>query len=258
LAKARGNYQQLQQVFVNLVNNATDAMSGQAGPKTIRITAVEKNDMIRAEVADSGPGIPEGVRDRLFEPFFTTKGEGRGTGLGLAVCKQIADEHGGRLGFRTQVGYGTTFFLELPVAKDDAKDGESSAPPPPPVKDKTVLVVDDEPDVLSFLSKVILAEGDKVYKAESLREAATMAANTKFDLVVADIRLGEGTGINLYENWELWSTRPRPPFLFITGDVVNPTLAHEIETKGLKLLHKPIDIASFQLAVRGLLTFPKK
>lgn len=257
LAKAKGNFQQLQQVLVNLINNATDAMSNQAGPKTIKITAVEKNGLVRVEVADSGPGIPEHARERLFEPFFTTKGEGRGTGLGLAVCKQILEEHGGRMGFRTQLGYGTTFFIELPAAGEDATVESDVAPKKPPVKDKNILVVDDEPDVLSFLTKVLLAEGDKVYKAKSLQEASDQLMGTKFDLVVADIRLGEGTGINLYENWALWSKHPRPPFLFITGDVVNPTLAHEIESKGLSLLHKPIDVSSFQTAIRGLLTVPK-
>ncbi len=254
LPKVWGNFQQVQQVLVNLINNATDAMSGQSGPKTIKISAAEKEDFLRVEVSDSGPGIPETVRARLFEPFFTTKGEGRGTGLGLAVCKQIVEDHGGRMGFRTQVGYGTTFFIEMPISRDDAKGDAFAAPPPPPVKDKMILVVDDEPDVLSFLTKVILAEGDRVEKAESLQEAALRAAESPFDLVVADIRLGEGTGINLFENWGLWSRHPRPPFLFITGDVVNTTLAHEIETKGLRLLHKPIDVSSFQSAVRGLLT----
>jgi CheY-like chemotaxis protein len=209
-------------------------------------------------VADSGPGIPESVRERLFEPFFTTKGEGRGTGLGLAVCRQILEDHGGKIGFKTQEGYGTTFFLEIPVSREEEKDGGSVSPILPNIKDKAVLVVDDEPDVLSFLSKVILADGDKVEKAESLLEAKDRISSTGFDLVVADIRLGEGTGINLYENWHLWSRQPRPAFLFITGDVVNQSLAAEIERKGLRLLHKPIDLASFQLAVRGLLSVPPR
>jgi two-component system NtrC family sensor kinase len=254
LPKAWGNFQQVQQVLINLINNATDAMAGQTGPKMIRIAAAEREGMIRVEVADSGPGIPEAARGRLFEPFFTTKGEGRGTGLGLAVCKQIIEDHGGRMGFRTQLGQGTTFFFELPVSREELQADALAAPATPPVRDKAVLVVDDEPDVLSFLTKVLLAEGDRVDMAASLREAAERIATVRFDLVVADIRLGEGTGIHLFENWAEWSHHPRPPFLFITGDVVNQALAHEIETKGLRILHKPLDVSSLQTAVRGLLT----
>jgi len=253
LPKGWGNFQQIQQVLINLINNATDAMAGQTTPKMIRIAAAERDGMIRVEVADSGPGIPESVRGRLFEPFFTTKGEGRGTGLGLAVCKQIIEDHGGRMGFRTQLGQGTTFFFELPVSREGIQADALAAPPAPPVRDKAVLVVDDEPDVLSFLAKVLLAEGDRVDMAASLQEAAERIASVRFDLVVADIRLGEGTGIHLFENWAEWSKHPRPPFLFITGDVVNTALAHEVETKGLRILHKPLDISSLQTAVRGLL-----
>jgi two-component system NtrC family sensor kinase len=257
LPEAWGNFQQLQQVLVNLVNNATDAMSGQAGVKTIAISARKDGDMVRVEVVDSGPGIPESVRMRLFEPFFTTKGEGRGTGLGLAVCRQIVEDHGGRMGFRTQVGVGTTFYIDLPAARAEDKEDGVKPPAPPPVKGKTILVVDDEPDVLSFLSKVLEGEGDQVEKASSFRDATVLAAGTKFDLVIADIRLGEGTGLGLFEGWSLWTRSPRPPFLFITGDVVNSILSQEVEGKGLQILHKPIDVSSFQVAVRSLLLLPR-
>jgi PAS domain S-box-containing protein len=252
--RARGNFQQIQQVFVNLINNACDAMSGWAGPKTLKISATESKDMVRVEVADSGPGVPESAKDRLFEPFFTTKPEGRGTGLGLAVCRQIMEDHGGHIGFNSQVGYGTTFWFDLPIAREEKNASPAQPPALPPVRDKAVLVVDDEPDVLSFLQKVVEAEGDQVEFAASLKEAADKAGRHSYDLVVADIRLGEGTGINLYENWSLWSSYPRPAFLFVTGDVINPTLAQEIEKKGLPLTHKPIDLNSFQFAIRSILT----
>ncbi len=253
LPMVRGNFQQIQQIFVNLINNACDAMSTWAGPKRLKVTAQEGDGFLRLEFADSGPGIPESVREHLFEPFFTTKAEGRGTGLGLAICRQIMEDHGGQIDFRTEVGYGTTFWFELPLMEEGMGYAKSQPPSLPPVRDKNVLLVDDEPDVLSFLQKVVEAEGDRVDFAVSLQEASVKASKGAFDLVIADIRLDEGTGINLFENWDLWSNKPRPEFLFLTGDVINATLAQEIEKKGLRLLHKPIDLSSFQNALRSLL-----
>ncbi|MBI4397104.1 MAG: PAS domain S-box protein [Elusimicrobia bacterium] len=252
LPSVKGNFQQLQQVVVNLINNACDAMSAVSGTKRLRIDASETGGVCRLEIHDSGPGIPEGICGRVFEPFFTTKGEGRGTGLGLAVCRQIIEEHGGRIGFRSQPGAGTAFWFDLPASVKE-EVSQRPEPAPPPVRNRSILLVDDEPDVLSFLLKVLHAEGDWTDTASSLMEAALKASEKAYDLVVTDIRLGEGTGINLYDNWTLWSPHTRPAFLFVTGDVIDPLLAQEIEKRDLPILHKPVDIASFQRAVRTLL-----
>lgn len=257
LPRALGNLQQVQQVFVNLINNACDAMSTNAGKKSIRVSAWElPNSMIRVEVADNGPGVPESVRDRLFEPFFTTKPEGRGTGLGLPVCRQIVEDHGGKMGFTTVMDQGTTFWFELPISREEAAPAGGPAPMLPVVRGKSILLVDDEPDVLGFLSKVIHAEGNRLEVASSLKDAITQAAKNVFDLVVTDVRLGEGTGFSLYENWSLWSNHPRPSFLFMTGDVLNGAMVGDIEARGLHLLHKPIDLATFQRSIRGALAPP--
>jgi two-component system NtrC family sensor kinase len=249
--RVHGNFQQLQQIFVNLINNACDAMATAPGPKNIKISASEKTTgLLHVELADSGPGIPDAVKTRLFEPFFTTKAEGRGTGLGLAVCKQIIEDHGGKIGFHSEAGYGTTFWFDVPIAREETALALTSQPILPPVKGKTVLIVDDEPDVLSFLTKVIHGEGNQVDAAASLKDAAARVTARPYDLVVADIRLGEGTGLQLYEKWSLWSPHPRPPFLFMTGDVVVPSLGEELERKGLHLLHKPIDLGAFQMSFR--------
>ncbi len=254
LPRVMGNFQQLQQIFVNLINNACDAMAGGEREKRIRVGAREEKGQVTVEVADTGPGVPEAARDRLFEAFFTTKAEGRGTGLGLPVCRQIVEDHGGRIGFTSEIGKGTTFRFTLPAAKEDAALAPASAPQLPPVKGKRVLLVDDEPDVLGFLSKVVQAEGNTVEFAGSLKDAIARAAQAPFDLVVTDIRLGEGTGLTLYENWSLWSNQPRPAFVFMTGDVVNGAFAQDLEKRGLHILHKPIDMASFQHMLRSTLS----
>jgi two-component system NtrC family sensor kinase len=254
---AKGNLQQVQQVFVNLINNACDAMGTNTGKKSIHISAREDpKGIIHVEVADNGPGVPESARERLFEPFFTTKPEGRGTGLGLPVCKQIVEEHGGTIDFLSEIGKGTTFKFNLPASLDAATPTAAPVAPLPVVRGKSILLVDDEPDVLGFLAKVIQAEGNNMEVAASLKDAIGFAAQKSFDLVVTDVRLGEGTGFSLYENWSLWSNHPRPLFLFMTGDVLNGTVVADIEARGLHLLHKPIDLATFQRAVRSSLAPP--
>jgi signal transduction histidine kinase len=116
--RADGDAVQLEQVILNLLINARQAMVGKGGSLTIKAGAIDEG-MIKIQVIDSGPGIPEKLLPKIFEPFFTTKGtarkdEPRGTGLGLAICKQIVERHRGRIEVQSQVGRGTTFSVILP------------------------------------------------------------------------------------------------------------------------------------------------
>ena len=115
-----GDAVQLEQVLLNLLINARQAMLGKGGSITIKASATD-NGEARIQVIDTGPGIPEKVLPRIFEPFFTTKGtarrgEHRGTGLGLAICREIAAHHRGRIEVESTVGKGTTFSLHIPLA----------------------------------------------------------------------------------------------------------------------------------------------
>ncbi len=254
LPPMRGNFQQLQQVLVNLINNACDAMSTWPGPKRIEIHARNLGDVIHMEIMDSGPGIPPEIQAHIFEPFFTTKGAGHGTGLGLAVSREIVEEHQGRIGVNSRPGMGASFWLEVPIATYMDATAKISGPIIPAVKGKSILVVDDEPDVLNFLAKLFDRENDRYQTAASLKEAIDKASKEDFDLVVTDIQLGEGTGIDLYDHWTDWSSHARPDFIFLTGDVINVSLAKVLEKKGLAVVHKPIELKSFQQIIRGILT----
>jgi signal transduction histidine kinase len=110
---------QLEQVLLNLLINARQAMLGKGGSLTLKAAAVDANE-VRIQVIDTGPGIPENLLPKIFQPFFTTKGtahkdEARGTGLGLAICKDIIEHHKGRITVESQVGQGTTFNIYLPA-----------------------------------------------------------------------------------------------------------------------------------------------
>lgn len=114
-----GDPVQLEQVLLNLLINARQAMLGKGGSLTIKATAVEDTNQVKLQVIDTGPGIPEKCLPRIWEPFFTTKGttrrdETKGTGLGLAICKEIIQHHNGHIDVASEIGKGTTFTLLLP------------------------------------------------------------------------------------------------------------------------------------------------
>jgi signal transduction histidine kinase len=108
-----GDHEKLQQLFLNLFLNATDAMPGGG---ELRIELQRLPDAVEVRVGDTGHGIPEELLERIFEPFFTTK-SGRGSGLGLMVCRGIVQDHGGTIDVKSRVGEGTEFRLEFPAAE---------------------------------------------------------------------------------------------------------------------------------------------
>jgi signal transduction histidine kinase len=115
-----GDPVQLEQVMLNLLINARQAMLGRGGSLTVKAARADGSDEIRIQVIDTGPGIPEKLLGKIFQPFFTTKGtarkgEAKGTGLGLAICKEIVEHHKGRIEVQSEVGKGTTFSIYLPI-----------------------------------------------------------------------------------------------------------------------------------------------
>jgi signal transduction histidine kinase len=117
---------QLEQVLLNLLINARQAMLGKGGSLWVKAARTDAAGELRIQVIDTGPGIPEKLLPKIFQPFFTTKGttrngETKGTGLGLAICKEIIEHHNGRIEVESEVGKGTTFSVYLPIAKEISK-----------------------------------------------------------------------------------------------------------------------------------------
>lgn len=121
-----GDEVQLEQVLLNLLINARQAMRGKGGSLWVKAARIDGEEELRIQVIDTGPGIPEKLLPKIFQPFFTTKGtakkgETKGTGLGLAICKEIIEHHRGRIDVTSELGKGTTFSIYLPLAAHPSK-----------------------------------------------------------------------------------------------------------------------------------------
>ena len=236
---------ELQQVFMNLLANAIQAIAATGRPGRVLVRARASGDLVLAEVEDDGPGIPAAQREQVFEPFFTTKAEGDGTGLGLSIASGIVRELGGRIGVRPGAGGGACFAIELPAADGPAFVTPVATPLDPAVPLR-VLVVDDEPHVLHFMRATLEAWGHAVEAAADGAEALQRAAAGDFDLVVTDLRMPTLGGREFYE-----ALRDRAPavagrLVFSTGDTVRGDTLAFLEGLGRPWLHKPFRLVELR------------
>ena len=191
---------QLQQVFLNLLLNARDALHDVASPK-LEVTLESSPTMVCVRVRDNGCGMDESTRARLFEPFFTTKSPGKGTGLGLASALGIVRDHGGTISCTSSPGKGAEFLIEFPPSQQPSRPPPEveSAPAPRSESPTRVLLVDDVASVLLSTAMVLRANGLEVVEASSAKAALErfVAAPTDFDVVITDVTMPEMSGPEL-------------------------------------------------------------
>jgi signal transduction histidine kinase len=233
---------QLHQVVVNLVSNAHHAMRGNPPPR--RLTLATRSDLLQGrvslEVADTGPGIPPAIQARIFEPFFTTKPPGQGTGLGLSLCQGIVEAHGGTMRVESPSGQGAVFRIELPVmappvAVPEARTAEGL----PPLRDKAILVVDDEPEIAEVLADLLSLDGHQVETAGSGAIALDKLRERAYDVILSDIRMPGLDGPGLYRELARNHAGLVRRFIFITGDILSPETREFLEQNGTPSLSKP-------------------
>jgi GAF domain-containing protein/CheY-like chemotaxis protein len=245
--------QQLQQVFLNLLLNAEQAIleAGKGGRIFVRTSATDDGSAIRAEVIDDGPGIPASALPHVFEPFFTTKEVGVGTGLGLSVSYGIVQEHGGRLSVESWPG-ATTFTVELPVTLLAEQPVAVSTPhlPPITVRGRVALVVEDEPDVSDFVVGLLQDTGWQVDLASGGRIGLERVRARRYDIIVSDIRMPDGSGQDFYRDATALDPTVTRRFIFITGDTANPSAWRFLREHGVPVLEKPFTPAAFLDLVR--------
>jgi two-component system, NtrC family, sensor kinase len=256
---------QLQQVVLNLVVNAEQALLEERGTGHVRIrtshspqrAATRTGVRILLEVSDDGPGIPPVIASRIFDPFFTTKPPGVGTGLGLSIVYGIVQQHGGEVTFENEPGAGVKFLVDLPVVPvpktERAQALSLSTDRPGAVAAGRILVVEDEPTVAQLIVDVLREEGHHADAILDSHDGLTLISRNPYDLVICDLRMPRLDGPAFYDALVRSGSPVRDKILFTTGDTLAPRTIEFLEPNGFPYLAKPFLVEELKLAVNRLL-----
>jgi two-component system NtrC family sensor kinase len=236
---------QIQQVFVNLINNAAQAIASTGRPGTILVRARRWLDGVAIDIIDDGPGMSEALAAQVFEPFFTTKAEGEGTGLGLSISQGIVKEHGGRIMLSSEEGRGSTFTVQLPLSTRSAAPATDPGTRGP-TRRLRVLVVDDEPHILHYMRATLEAWGHIPVVASDGEEGLARATGEQFDLIISDLRMPRVGGREFYEALLRDNPAMAERLVFSTGDTVRGDTLNFLETLDRPYLHKPFSLAELR------------
>jgi CheY-like chemotaxis protein len=254
----------LEQVVVNLVVNARDAMP-QGGRLVLETGVLVVPDTwgrrpsdpppgawVTIAVSDTGSGMEPRIRSRLFEPYFTTKPTG--TGLGLSTAQDIVRRHGGVITVASMVGCGSRFTVFLPWRAEEAMTQGATAPTPRPARE-TVLVVEDEPELRELVSEVLQLQGYTVLEARSAEDGLAVAEHHagRIDLVITDVFMPGMAPRPFVE--ALRRTRPDAKVMYVSGHSDDEIVRRAGEVEGV-LLRKPFSIGTLATKVREVLDRP--
>ncbi|MDP3025112.1 MAG: GAF domain-containing protein [candidate division Zixibacteria bacterium] len=246
LPRTMADFNQLQQVFLNIMNNAHQAIQETKGKGEIRIRTEKAGEMIRIILEDNGPGIPEENLNKIFEPFFTTKEVGRGTGLGLSISYGIIQQHGGKISARSILGQGATFVIELPVLKEEkAAVSEKKEKPKSVIRKiekKNILAIDDEQSILDILMDTLQQEGHQVDVASNGRTGLSKVKASDYDLIITDIKMPDFDGRRFYEEVKKYNEELAKKIIFTTGDLANPETEAFLDRVKQPCIPKPFNL----------------
>jgi PAS domain S-box-containing protein len=249
-----GASRHIEQVFVNLLLNAAHALDEKTDGRIVvraRVTA----DRVVVLVEDNGCGMPKETLDVIFEPFFTTRAVGGGTGLGLSICRDIVVRGGGTLVARSSVGEGTTMEVTLVRASTDGVETAALKPPPIPAEARAaavtprVLVVDDEPLIVSSLTRMLAPHARVIGETVPERALERILADPTLDAIVCDVTMAGMTGIDLHERVAREAPERAARIVFISGGTYT-TRAHDyLERIPNARIDKPFDVHELLAAI---------
>ena len=251
---------QMQQVFINIMNNAEDAMAAANGGGTLTVRTRKSGGSVEAALIDDGPGIPKEAIGKVFDPFFTTKDVGKGTGLGLSIIHGIITEHGGKITIKSEAGKGAAFIILIPLSGEDRdadavrERKEALRRQGGPASGKRVLIVDDEDSIRETIEDVFVSQGLTVETASEGAAALEALERQSFDLVVTDIRMPGIDGAELYENILRRHEGLKNRVIILTGDVFSPRTRELIEKYGCHYLLKPFEIKELTWLAQKMLS----
>lgn len=251
LPPVRGDQGQLEQVVLNLVVNAEQALAGvEGGARRISLSTRSLDGTVRLRVEDTGRGIAPELRERVFDPFFTTKAPGEGTGLGLSVVNRIVAEHGGEIHVESTAGAGTAFVIDLPRAAEEEMDDPAFPPSgepraadlPPPLR---VLVVDDEAAVRRVVARYLGRRGHVVHEAVEGGQALEMieaVGEDGYDVILSDLRMPGLGGDQLLARLRARGDGVDRRLVFLTGDTASEDAERILRGSDVPVLEKPVDL----------------
>jgi len=254
--KAWANGSEVQQLLLNLLINAEQALTTVPGRRVITIrTMVAGDDGVELQVADTGPGIPADIQEKIFDPFFTTRPEGTGTGLGLSICYGIVHDHGGRISVHSAAGHGATFTIALPR---DARTRQRSTPAPMPIPVEareadgalSVLLIDDEEGLRRAVVSFLKRRGMHIIAVEDGGDALRVLRRERFDVIVSDVRMPGMSGGEFLERLRREHPAMVKRLIFTTGDTFASDTSSLLRDSGVPSLVKPYDFAKLEGVLR--------
>jgi two-component system NtrC family sensor kinase len=247
--------QQLQQVFLNLLNNAHHAVMESTNPRRLVVRSEAAGEVIRIKVIDNGPGIAQEHLGKIFDPFFTTKDVGQGTGLGLSIAFGVVQEHGGRIWSESEPGEGTTFTIELPVIVHPQASGEATAQAgsSEAQQGRRIFLVDDEEEILEVVGRILKRMGHQTIALNSAEQALERLKTENCDLIICDVRMPGLGGQGFYN--KITTTHPdlAKRIIFTTGDTLSSTTRVFLDSADTPHVSKPFLIEELQQAMEAIL-----
>ncbi|HEX7858969.1 MAG TPA: ATP-binding protein [Verrucomicrobiae bacterium] len=256
LPKVVGDSHQFQQVVLNILNNARQAIEGHQPNGVIRVVTETSDGDVRVIIEDNGPGIPAENLPKVFDPFFTTKPVGKGTGLGLSLCYGIIREHGGTISAHSMPGKGASFLIEVP-AQDPAEAAAITARGNTARflngKGKRVLVIDDEEWIVELVRQILEQDGFTVDTAQNGDLALEKVTAGVYQLLVCDWKMPGLSGPQLYERIAENNPEAAARLMFMTGDVVSDSFQQFLKKHTKRCLSKPFSVQELRHAIGAFL-----
>lgn len=238
----------IEQVLVNFINNAIDAIDDQAG--SIWLKSCLADSHVHLSIEDTGPGIPEEIMTKIFDPFFTTKAKDKGTGLGLSICYGIISDHKGEISLEN-TGHGAVARIKIPAMISDIHEQQvvmnnevapsAKGKVQEPGRRSTIMVVEDEEDLLDLMVDT-LSPYYEVKPYNNGQVAFDHLDEHKWELIISDLRMPVMDGMELYHTVIGKHPWLQKRFMFITGDTYDYQIKEFLEKTGVAFLRKPFRI----------------